>query len=211
MSATPPKAEINTEYSSPSQAAPHAPRSSPRTPGPIRRVGCVERYCSTAFAVTTKACGYGFLLSQERRQSTTLHRRAEYPGRKFGAAKIEALALGRLARSRLEHQVENPLTALLYRLLAVEDGAAVDVHVVFHARVHGRVGRELDRGRRLAAEYAAAPGGEADEIGASGHLPRRRNRVVAGRIHEDKALLGDGFRIVEDVDEVGAAGFRHRA
>ena len=33
----------------------------------------------------------------------------------------------------LQHQVENPLAALLHGLLAVEDGAAIDVHVVFHA------------------------------------------------------------------------------
>src|ERR1700733_12359338 len=203
MSATPPKAEINTEYSSPSQAAPHAPRSSPRTRGPIRRVGCVERYCSTAFAVTTKACGYGFLLSQERRQSTTLHRRAEYPGSEFGAAEIEALALGRLARGGLEHQVENALAALLHRFLAIEDGAAIDVHVIFHALEHRRVGGELDRGRGLAAEHAAATGGEADEIGAAGDLAGGRDRVVAGRVHEDKTLFCHGLGVVDDIDEIG--------
>src|SRR6202035_4428980 len=102
----------------------------------------------------------------------------EHPGREFGAAKVKTLALGRLAGGGLEHQVENPLAALLHGLLSVEDGAAIDVHVVFHALVHRRVGRKLDRGRRLAAEYAAAPGGEADEISAAGHLPRRRDRVV---------------------------------
>ena len=37
-------------------------------------------------------------------------------------------------------------------LFAVEDGAAVDVHVFFHALVHRRVGGELHRRRGLAAE-----------------------------------------------------------
>src|ERR1700728_3501783 len=119
-------------------------------------------------------------------EAAALHRSPKYPGREFGAAEIEAFALGRLTGSGFQHQVENPLAALLHALLAVEDGAAIDVHVVFHALVHRRVGRKLDRGRRLAAEHTAAAGGEADEIGASSHLPRRRDRVVAGRIHEHK-------------------------
>ena len=100
---------------------------------------------------------------------------------------------------------------MLHALLAVEDGAAIDVHVVFHPLVHRRVGRKLDRGRRLAPEHAAAPGGEADEVGAARHLTRRRHRVVAGRVHEDKTLFGDGFGVIEDIDEVGAAGLGHRA
>ena len=65
-----------------------------------------------------------------------------------------------LAGGRLQHQVENALAALLHRLLAVEDSAAIDV--VFHTLVHRRVGRELDRRRGLAAEHEAAAGGEAD-------------------------------------------------
>src|SRR5689334_19458034 len=79
------------------------------------------------------------------------HRRPEYPRRKLGAAEIEALALGRLAGGGFQHQVEDALAAVLHAFLAVEDGAAIDVHVIFHALVHGRVGGELDRGCGLAA------------------------------------------------------------
>jgi len=106
--------------------------------------------------------------------------RAEHPGRKLGAAKVKALALGRLARGRLQDEIEDALAALLDALLAFEDGAAIDVHVLFHALVHGRVGGELDRGRGLAAEHAAAAGGEADEIGAARDLARCGDRIVAG-------------------------------
>ena len=60
--------------------------------------------------------------------------------------------------------------------------------------IHRRVGRKLDRRRRLAAEHAAAPGGEADEVGAARDLPGGRHRVVAGRVHEHEALLGDRLR-----------------
>src|SRR5579871_845174 len=108
------------------------------------------------------------------------HRRAEHPGRKFGAAEIEAFALGRLAGSGLEHQLEDPFAALLHRFLAVEDGAAIDVHVIFHPPEHRRVGGELDGRRGLAAKHAAAAGGEADEIGAARNLSCGRDRVVAG-------------------------------
>src|SRR4030088_2513796 len=117
------------------------------------------------------------------------HRRAKHPWREFGASEIKTLAFGRLSRSRLQHQVENALAALLHRFLAVEDGAAIDVHVVFHALEHRRIGRKLDRGRGLAAEYAAAAGGEANEIGAARHLPGRGDRVVARRVHKNETLF----------------------
>src|SRR5450631_3367373 len=103
------------------------------------------------------------------------HRRAEYPWREFGAAEIKALALGRLARGGLEDQVENALAARLHRFLAVEDGAAIDVHVLFHAPIHRRIGRKFDGWRGLAAEHAAAPRGEADEVGAAGDLSGGRD------------------------------------
>src|ERR1700732_5071457 len=45
--------------------------------------------------------------SQGRRQRgrRPLHRRAKHPWREFGAAEIKALALGRLTRGGLEHQI----------------------------------------------------------------------------------------------------------
>src|ERR1700738_2274459 len=107
------------------------------------------------------------------------HRGAEHPRRKFRAAEIKTFALGRLARGHLQHQIEDALAAFLYGLVPVENGAAVDVHVIFHAPEHRRVGRELDRRRRLAPEHAAASGGEADKVGAAGHLAGRRYRIVA--------------------------------
>ena len=57
--------------------------------------------------------------------------------------------------------------ALLFDGDAVEDVAAVDVHVVLHAAVGVVVGGELDRGRRLEAEGRAAAGGEGDDVAAA--------------------------------------------
>ena len=50
--------------------------------------------------------------------------------------------------------------ALVLDRHAVEDVAAIDVHVLDHALVHRRVGGELDRRHRLAAIGRAAAGGE---------------------------------------------------
>ena len=74
-----------------------------------------------------------------------------------------------------------------------------------------RVGRELERGRGLAAVGRAAPGGEADHVGAAGHLAGRRHRVVARRVHVDEALRRHRLGVFVDVDQVGGAALGHRA
>ena len=56
-------------------------------------------------------------------------------------------------------------------------------------------------GRRMAAEAGAAPGGEDDDIGAARNLAGRRDRVVAGRVHEDQSVPGDLLGIAEDAVE----------
>jgi hypothetical protein len=121
------------------------------------------------------------------------------------------LALGGRARGRAQHQVEDALAALLHGFLAVEDGAAVHVHVLLHAVIHGGVGRELDRWRRLAAEHAAAAGGEAHQIGPARHLPGGGHRVVARRVHEHEALLRHLLGIAHHIHQIGAAGLGHGA
>jgi hypothetical protein len=112
-------------------------------------------------------------------QSSSAHRSPKHPRRELRTAEIKRLALGRLARGHLQHQIEDARSALLHGLVAIKNGAAIDVRVVFHAPIHRRVGREFDRGRGLAVEHAAAAGGEADQVGAAGHLPGCRHRVVA--------------------------------
>jgi hypothetical protein len=52
------------------------------------------------------------------------------------------------------------------RLLAVEDGAAIDVHVVFHAPVRRRVRRKLDRGGGLADRGGVGGGSSQGHTGA---------------------------------------------
>jgi hypothetical protein len=54
------------------------------------------------------------------------------------------------------------------------------------------VGGQLQAGRRRAAVGRPAAGGEADQVGAAGHLAGGRHRVVARRVHVDEAAGGDG-------------------
>src|SRR6476659_2240758 len=78
-----------------------------------------------------------------------------------------------------QHLFENFLSLGLDRG-PIENIAAVDVHVVGHASIHLGIGGEFDRRRGLAAESRSAARGEAHHVTASGHLPGRANRVVAG-------------------------------
>src|SRR6187551_684998 len=89
------------------------------------------------------------------------HRRADLPGLELVVADPQRFGLGLLSRGCLHNQFKNLAAALLDRLLAVDDRAAIDVHVVGHPAIESCVGGELERRRRLAAEHRAAAGGEA--------------------------------------------------
>src|SRR5260221_10931215 len=97
------------------------------------------------------------------------HRGAEGPRRELVVAVAELLALGLAARRAIEDQPEEALARLGDRLGAVDDRAAVEVHVVFLVRIERRVGPELERLPRLAAVGRAAPRGEADHLRAAGN------------------------------------------
>ena len=103
--------------------------------------------------------------------------------------------------------VEDSLAGLLYGLFAVDDGAAVDVHVVGHAVVDGGVGGDFEGWGGFAAEDGAAAGGEADDIGSAGDLAGGGDGIEAGRVHEDEAGGVDGFGVEVDLVEVGGAAF----
>src|SRR5262249_5240526 len=75
-----------------------------------------------------------------------LHHCADLPRHDLGVAIAELFGLRALAGSGRQHLAEDLLALLLYAH-AVEDVAAVDVHVVDHARIDLAVGRELDRRR----------------------------------------------------------------
>src|SRR6185437_13749691 len=92
------------------------------------------------------------------------HGRPNLPGVELRVAIAECLGLGLLARSDRENLVED-LLALVRDRDAVDDVAAIDVHVLDHPAVGLIVGGELDRGGRLAAIGRAAAGGEAEDVG----------------------------------------------
>src|SRR5262245_43828655 len=144
-----------------------------------------------------------------RARSPPQHR-ANDPGRDLFLADAGELALGPLARGHRDHLLED-LTAHGGERRALEDHAAVDVHVLFHVAVHQRVRRQLQRRHRLAAEDRAAPGGEADHVAPARDQAGDRYRIVAGRVHEDEAARGDGLAVEEHVHHRRGAALGHAA
>src|SRR3990167_1287100 len=132
--------------------------------------------------------------------ATGSHRCADLPRLEFIVTDAQRFRLRLLPRRRGKNEVEDAPAVLLDGLLAVDDGAAVDVHVVGHAPVERGIRRKLERRCGLAAEHAAAAGREAEHVGAARHLAGGRDWVVAGRIHIDEALGRDRLGILVDVD-----------
>src|SRR5437764_13699685 len=133
------------------------------------------------------------------------HHRADLPRHEFVLAVAMLFALAVLTGRRGEHEAEDALAHLLDRGLAVDDLAAVDVHVLLLPLPQHRVRRELERWRGRAAVGGAASGGEADHVGAAGHLAGGTHRVVAGRVHVDEAVRGHRLRVFVDGAQVGRA------
>src|SRR5687768_8002567 len=88
-----------------------------------------------------------FLTFSMVRVASNLHGRPQYPGREFILAHAMLLAHRARTRRHLDDAPEDLLAGLLHRHLAIEDGAAVDVHVLAHAAVHRAVGGQLQRWR----------------------------------------------------------------
>src|SRR5689334_25205272 len=107
-----------------------------------------------------------------------LHRGADLPGHELVVAVAQQLALALLSGRHPQDRLED-LLALVFDRHAVEDIAAVDVHVVEHAAIDVVVGGELDGWRGLASVSRTATRREAQHVAAARHLARGSNRVVA--------------------------------
>ncbi|MNG23554.1 hypothetical protein D3C84_1081740 [compost metagenome] len=86
-----------------------------------------------------------------------------------------------------QQALEDFLAHLPDGLVAVDDLAAVDVHVITHAVEHGRIARQFEGGCRDRAKARTTTCGERDHVGTAGDLAGRGDRVVARRIHKDQA------------------------
>src|SRR5439155_4241371 len=134
----------------------------------------------------------------------TLERRTNAPRRKLLFPNAAHLSLGLLAAGDSENLLEN-LAAHGLDGRALQDNAGVDVHVVDHVLVHGRVGCHLDRRRRLAAEHGAAAGGKDQDVGAARDDAGHAHRVVTGRVHDDEAPGLDRLGVADHIPERRAA------
>src|SRR5438874_4016299 len=132
------------------------------------------------------------------------------PGCEFFLTITIDLAFGSSARCSFENEAENLLSHLFHRCFAIRDLTAVDVHVLRHAAVHRRVGRELKARYRLAAEARTAPRGEADDVCPARDLTGNRDRIVTRGIQDHETLLGDRLRITINFNQVAGAAFGGR-
>src|SRR5579859_357579 len=123
------------------------------------------------------------------------HYRIELPRLKLILAESHRLALGLLAGSGGEDQLEYPISHLRHRDRAIEDRAAIDIHIVGHAAIKRGVGGQLQTRCGLGAIDRAAAGSEAEDVGAAGDLAGSRDRVVSGRVHENQPLGRHRFGI----------------
>lgn len=120
-------------------------------------------------------------------------------------AEPEQLALAAFARRDAQHLREDAFTHLRHRRRAVEDFAAVQVHVFGQPVVHRRVGRQFDRRDGLGTEHRAAPRREQNHVGAAGDLPGGRAGVESRRVHEDKAGYAHRLGVTVDRHQPGRA------
>src|SRR6218665_502921 len=152
-----------------------------------------------------------FVLGVVEQAGGGLHHGADLPGDELVLAIAMLLALGLRARGRGQHLLEDALAHGRYRGLAVDDLAAVDVHVLLLPLPQRRVGGELERGRGRAAVGRAAPGGKADQVGPAGHLAGGADRVVARCVHVDQAVLRDRLGVFVHRLQVAGAALGDRA
>src|SRR4051812_45488268 len=88
------------------------------------------------------------------------HRRAKDPWRELVFAIAPRFALRLLTGRSFKDQVEDASANFLYRFLAIDNGAAIEVHVLLLVRIQSTVGRELQRWRRFAAVCRTSAGSE---------------------------------------------------
>src|SRR4051794_11162856 len=138
-----------------------------------------------------------------------LHRRAQDPRVELLFANTLRLAQTGLARRDSDQLLED-LAPNLLDARSLQHAAGVDVHVAAHTIVGHAVGGDLDAGRGLEAEATAATSGEGDDVAAACHLPSRRDRIVARRVHIREAARSDRLGIFIDCLERRAAALRHR-
>src|SRR2546430_7172865 len=88
----------------------------------------------------------------------SLHHGADDPRRELFLAHAGALALAALAGGHRDDLLED-LAADGGQRRALDDHAAVDIHVLFHVAAHQRVGGQLDGGDRPSNPQRRAAGG----------------------------------------------------
>ena len=98
--------------------------------------------------------------------------------------KTRGIALGRFARSRLQHPFEDQAPHLGNIRLAVQDNSTVYIHVFDPIAVHAAIGSHVKTGCGYAAHHRAAADGEAKHIGPAHHRAGDGDHIITGDVQE---------------------------
>lgn len=130
-----------------------------------------------------------------------------FPGDKVVLTEGDGLG-GVEAGGGVDEQVEESFAGLLDGLLAVDDGASVEVDDVGHAGGEVGAGADFDGGCDGVAGGGAETGGEDDQVAAGGGQGGRGFDVVAwGAAEGEPASGADGLAVVDDADDGAGTAF----
>src|SRR5262245_53871722 len=139
-----------------------------------------------------------------------LQRRPYAPGREFFFANIVDLALRFFAAGHGQDLFKY-LSPYNFDRRPAQNSARINIHVVDHVLIHGRVGGDFDRWSRLAAEYRPSSGGKHQDVGASSYNSSHAHGIISRRVHDDEAFGFHRLGITHDLNEGRAASLGNGA
>src|SRR5579885_1329804 len=123
----------------------------------------------------------------------------------------QAFAGGAFAGGDAQQQRENFPADFAHRRRSIGDAPGVHVHIVAHAGEGVRIARDLNHRNGSKADGASPAGGERDQVGAAGRQSGERYRIVARRVHENKAGRAHALGVIDDIVQRGGSRLGHRA
>ena len=121
------------------------------------------------------------------------------------------LCLREAAVCDLVNACEEAFAARGNALLAAQDAAEIDIHVVLHPRIRVRVCCDLEHRYDGVACRCSAPRGEDDDVAARRNHRSNGGNVVARRIHDDRAAFRRSFGLRQNLDDRARASLADAA
>src|SRR5579875_3396561 len=132
-----------------------------------------------------------------RRPPTALQHRPDPP--RLKSAMPQFLGPRQLARGYLQKPLKDLSPYLFDRRLPIRNPARIDIHVVAHAPVGLRIARDLQHRNARKTNGAAPARGKGNQVDPARSQSSKRNRIIAWRVHKDKARLHNPLCIINRV------------